>query len=178
TAENGDFLVHLDEASRGRLVRLHVEKSGYDAFERDIIASDETTVVVKLQLHIVPPPARKQPQTVRNQPALSPVVASFLRRLKSGTPAEKRDAATALGDMGAEAGVPPVVDALNEVLIDPDESVNVAAATALAKIGSKSEPVITSLIIALKEPGKANLRLAAVNALMILGNSNPTLLSA
>lgn len=112
------------------------------------------------------------PATVAAQPAL-------VRALRDEEPLVARDAARALGAMGALAA--PVVADLVKALADRDEHLRIYAAEALASIGPAAAAATPALAKALAEP-VAGVRWAAGEALAAMGpvaaSSVPQLIAA
>ena len=91
-------------------------------------------------------------------------VASLINQLRNGSAEARRDAANALGRIGAAAkdAIPQLVVSLN----DPDKNVRLAAAYALSQIRVKE--AVPHLVDLLKDPDK-DVHLAAVVALGQIG---------
>ena len=84
---------------------------------------------------------------------------------------ERRDAALALSQLGAEAG--PAVDALAAALDDPDTQVWFHSVTALARIGSAATPAIPTLIEDLTGQGRRGENAKWYRSAYALGNMGP-----
>ena len=93
-------------------------------------------------------------------------VASLINQLGNESANLRRDAAVALGRIGAAAkvAVPQLVVSLN----DPDKDVRLAATYALSSIGWAAKDAVPQLVVSLNDPDK-DVRLAAADALGHIG---------
>src|SRR5437016_5820235 len=96
----------------------------------------------------------------RNDPAQ--LVSQLQAALRDKSAQTRRDAAKALGGLGAQAR--PAVPDLASALRDPDDEVRVRSATALWALGRDARDAAPALITALKDKN-ADVRLSAAGAL-------------
>jgi hypothetical protein len=99
----------------------------------------------------------------RLQPMLE--VGKQTEQLRAKDAADRRRAATALGELGAAAS--PAVPALAEALADEDATVRQAAAAALGRIGPEASAAAPVLTLALGDPD-AGVREQAALALAVI----------
>lgn len=158
TDDHGFFRILIEGIAPGDLVRIRVEKDGYIVYDRQVVASEEIPLDIKLRrLPAAPSHTAKESDAPHD-----PVVDHFIQQMKDKNPFTQMNALQVLAQNAQTNET--AMSAVIEAAIAMDYRVKLDAIHDISWLKPKSKLAVTNLIIDLNDV-EPLVRMAAITAL-------------
>jgi hypothetical protein len=161
TDDQGFFRILIEGIAPGDLVRIRVEKAAYEAYDLQVVASEEIPLDIELRplrrLPAAPPHAARE-----SAAPTDPVVNHYIQQMKDPHPFTQLNALRVLAQNARTNNA--AMSAVIAAALALDYRVKIAAINDIRSLKPRSKIAVTNLIIALNDQN-SQVRKASIDAL-------------